>query len=193
MQISFCGYDKNSYERIYVNGDFQHIKNVLQETHRCFAAIKKAPELYINGIIGYDNNKFFIDKTYNFLYSLGYTDENINLVRPNNFGGKVKLHNIPFNTEPENIYICFPLKATLGILWDGTVTACSCYDNDKKMSVGNIIKNSFEEILAGNAYNRIVQCFIDKDLSSLEMCSKCNLAYNPERYQLLPSWLERKE
>lgn len=196
IQISFAGFDKKSYESTYINGDFSFIKTMLVNVKKIFKTSSHAPEILINGVVEYDQPENFVDKTYHFLYSCGYSDAEINIVRPNNFGGKLQAKKIlrDKRISKSNLQLCSVLRDVVGIYWDGKVTACACLDNDRKMLIGNIIYQSITYMRSSNNFNLWVKCFEKKDLTSLEMCSKCDVPYGDERnIKITPSWQQNDE
>lgn len=191
LQISFSGYDKRSYESIYINGHFRDIRKVLNDLKISFEKVQCSPTILINGVCGYPQSTFFVDKTYKFLYSLGYSDYEINIVRPNNFGGKVfNVSSSKKYLSKKNLHLCTVIRDVVGINWDGKVTACACLDNEGEMIIGDIKISSIDEIRKSKYYKRIVECFTNKDLAKLKMCSKCDVPYGQQRnVKILPSWL----
>jgi len=188
FRISFCGFDKKSYETVYIRGQFEKLKNTLTIIKNYFTGTN-APKIMINGIVEYSKGQNYIDNTYYFLESLGYDDNEINLTRPTSFGSKIISQECEkLTSSKELIDVCWPLKSTLGIHCNGDISACSCYDSDKKMIIGNIQADSLKDVYCSNRYTTIINSFHKKDLKTLEMCSKCELAYSPIRYKLQPSW-----
>lgn len=187
LQVSFSGYDQNSYESVYVNGDFQAIKKILTDIKSEFEKVKSPPKVLINGVCDYKQPDEFVDNTYRFLYKFGYSDEEINIVRPNNFGGKKSVDNTV--KRKEKLRFCSVLENVLGVYWDGKVTACACLDNDRKMLIGDILNESIADIRTGERFTKIVECFNQKNLENLEMCKKCDVPYGEERnIKIIPHW-----
>ncbi len=197
LQVSFSGFDKKSYESTYIGGKYEVIRKVLKNCKQHFLKISNPPDILINGVAEHAKTESFVDKTYQFLYNLGYSDTEINIVRPCNFGGKLAQKDIikgDFGikrTTKESLDMCTVLKDVVGVYWDGKVTACACLDNDGKMLMGNIFITSINDMRKSDYFSKIVECFKIKDLSSLEMCSKCDVPYGSERnVKALPSWLK---
>ena len=195
VQISFAGFSKESYESIYVNGKFAEINDVLIALRTIFNTVPNPPEILVNGVVENGNSTEFVDRTYRYLYSCGYSDAEINLVRPNNFGGKrVKEggngHELQSKLlSKSNLQMCTVLRDVVGIFWDGRVTACGCLDNDGRMLIGSVLDESIRDMRKSKLFCEMVECFENKQLDSLEMCSKCDVPYGDERNaKVLPSW-----
>lgn len=192
LQISFAGYNKHTYESVYINGDFNKISDILVYLKRTFLKHDTPPDILVNGVIlQHQQETEYVNRTYRFLYQIGYEDHEINMVRPNNFGGKHLNRNSAIKKDLlQNKYlaVCSVLKDVIGIYHDGAVSACACLDNDRKMVVGHICESSIEGIRQGDKFKDIAKCFENKNLTSLEMCSKCDVPYGSERNEvILPS------
>ncbi|MBI4767552.1 MAG: SPASM domain-containing protein [Deltaproteobacteria bacterium] len=197
LQISFSGFDKESYESIYINGKFSKINEVLLNIKKIFLRHPSPPEILIHGVVEHSRPQKYVDRIYRYLYSCGYSDSEINMVRPTNFGGKkMNMEDNKVGLKSKTILksllqLCTVLTDGVGIYWNGKVTACPCADNDGKMIIGNILEESISDMRKSSYFNNIVRCFEDNNLSSLEMCSKCDIPYTRERNiaAILPSWL----
>ena len=67
---------------------------------------------------------------------------------------------------------CYGLESHIGILADGTVVPC-CLDYAGEISLGNIFKNSLEEILLSEKAQNMVAGFKKRELRE-ELCQKCS-------------------
>lgn len=66
---------------------------------------------------------------------------------------------------------CKGLREQIGILVDGTVVSC-CLDNNGDNNLGNIFKNSLEDIISSKKYQDILNGFRCKELVS-PLCQRC--------------------
>ena len=69
---------------------------------------------------------------------------------------------------------CYGLRDQLGILCDGTVVPC-CLDHEGDLSLGNIHRQSMEEILLGERAQAIYQGFLNGHATET-LCKKCGYA-----------------
>jgi len=180
IQMSFSGYNKESYEKIYIGGDFgRAIKNLRLIAELCK---ENGTNVRINGISLNEEHK---EKTLQFLENIGFNPLVLKIRTPCNFGGKINL-----NKEIDNginsliidrknyvMQTCNILTNRIGIFANGDVTACGCLDVDGEMIIGNILKSGIKQIREGKRYNSILNCFRKGDLSDLKMCSKCDFPY----------------
>jgi len=63
------------------------------------------------------------------------------------------------------------LKTQIGILVDGTVIPC-CLDSNGEIKLGNIFRNSMEDILNSDRYINLQKSFQDRKPCEL-LCQKC--------------------
>lgn len=69
---------------------------------------------------------------------------------------------------------CYGLRDQIGILCDGTVVPC-CLDHNGDIALGNLFRQSMEEILQGPRAEAIYQGFRHRKASE-ELCRKCGYA-----------------
>ncbi len=86
------------------------------------------------------------------------------------FGEKFSWADI--NAEPfQNTGFCYALRDQIGILVDGTVIPC-CLDNDGVINLGNIYKNSLQDIYLGEISQNIINSFSNRKLYH-KLCTTC--------------------
>lgn len=71
----------------------------------------------------------------------------------------------------ENGY-CYALKDQLAILVDGTIVPC-CLDSNGIINLGNIYKNTLEEIINSTRYQKIREGFCNRKVTE-ELCKHCS-------------------
>ena len=71
-------------------------------------------------------------------------------------------------------FFCYGLRDHFGILCDGTVVPC-CLDSDGIINLGNIFKESIDDILTSQRAKAITESF-SKQKASEELCRKCPYA-----------------
>lgn len=82
----------------------------------------------------------------------------------------------PDLTAPEGCgkIFCYGLRDQLGILCDGTAVPC-CLDHDGDLALGNIFRQSMDEILASPRAKAIYEGFRQREAAE-ELCRKCGYA-----------------
>ena len=83
---------------------------------------------------------------------------------------------------------CYGLDTHIGILSDGTVVPC-CLDSEGELSLGNIFKDSLDDILNCELAKKIIQGFKENKSSCL-LCKNCNFRFrfvNKEDYEKIIS------
>ena len=76
--------------------------------------------------------------------------------------------------EGSDQVFCYGLRDQIGILCDGTVVPC-CLDHEGDLALGNLFRNSMEEILATPRAQAIYQGFQNRTAAE-ELCRKCGYA-----------------
>lgn len=76
------------------------------------------------------------------------------------------------NDYLSEIGFCYALRDQLAILVDGTVVPC-CLDSEGIINLGNIYKQSFEEIINSKRYQEMKQGFCNRKVTE-ELCKHCS-------------------
>ena len=66
---------------------------------------------------------------------------------------------------------CLALKEQIAILVDGTVVPC-CLDNNGDIPLGNILKESLEDIL-GNSKSKTIKENFENSIITCDLCKTC--------------------
>lgn len=77
----------------------------------------------------------------------------------------------PEITNHKSCGYCYALKTQLAILSDGTVVPC-CLDSNGMINLGNIFKESIEEIQNKERYQNLKKSFQDRKPSE-KICKSC--------------------
>lgn len=177
IQFSFAGFDKASYERLYVGARFDWVTRNLA---LLIEALKgKRTSLTINGVV---DDEDVLSRTFGFLMTLGADRSIIRIGLPHNWGGTVKA-----GADQGGIYshrridrrsfkLC-PLLGTQGIYVDGRVTACGCIDANGALEIGHIDDEGIAAMRRGPRYQAIVQAFQFGDVSGVPLCQSCEIPY----------------
>ena len=81
----------------------------------------------------------------------------------------------PKITNKKSGGFCHALKTHIAILSDGTVVPC-CLDSEGIIELGNIFKQSFDEIINSNRYQSLKKSFQDRKPSE-ELCKSCTFKH----------------
>jgi radical SAM protein with 4Fe4S-binding SPASM domain len=76
-----------------------------------------------------------------------------------------------FSIKNELLDHCWKMWQSCVITWDGKVVPC-CFDKDAHHVMGDLSKQSFEEIWRGNAYREFRSSLL-RSRSEIEMCKNC--------------------
>lgn len=173
VQASFSGYDKRSYEAIYVGAKFEDSSRKLKKLYDAFRDVGQLRKLAIRGCVLDGTSP---QKHADYITSLGIDLHKISYAcfpQPDNFGGLVDI----MPTKTGQIHLCPILAYNLIVYDDGKVSACACRDSEGVMEIGNIMTEGFVEMRTGPRFQAMLKAFLDKDLSGLSLCSKCDLPH----------------
>jgi radical SAM protein with 4Fe4S-binding SPASM domain len=76
-----------------------------------------------------------------------------------------------YSIKNELLNHCWKMWQGCVITWDGKVVPC-CFDKDAHYVMGDLTKNSFEEIWKGEAYQKFRSTLL-RSRSEIEMCKNC--------------------
>lgn len=172
IQLSFAGYDKASYEQVYVGADFELTAQKIAALWQAIGDLYDhagQPVLTVRGVMYSDIEH----QTRQFLAALGISQDRITLVAPDNFAGRVET--IRNNSGPKPV--CRILREYIGIYDDGTVTACASRDSEGVMQLGNIMHNGLLEMRRSQTYQDMIAAFVKQDFAQSPLCRDCDLAY----------------
>ncbi|MGE5547753.1 MAG: radical SAM protein [Solirubrobacterales bacterium] len=178
VQFSFAGWDKESYEGVYVGSKFERTLENLKGMNAAFPPGGRTA--FAVKAVASGDWKATMKKTQDFL--AGHGIDRIFTFVANNFGGTVQCgsfhekHGVWSNKDLDHQrrMPCRVLLKAVGVFCDGTVTACGCYDSNAELRIGNIMEQGLDEIRQGEAFGRILAAFKDGDISKVPMCGKCD-------------------
>ena len=105
-------------------------------------------------------NKIYNDKNINIADNI-YLDKDIEFTWPNDS-----------NIELDNIGTCYGTRSHIAILSNGIITPC-CLDSEGLINLGNIFKDSIEDVLNNEMYKEIKLGFQNNKVIH-PLCQKCN-------------------
>lgn len=186
IQFSFCGYNEETYQRIYKGGKFEVVvKNII--LMKRYLKGHNQTQFVVNGVCD-SNDQELADRTRDLLNNLGVEDHEMRIILPHNFGGTAHFDEMQrfgeiysFKQIPkQHLSICQVLAKTPGILWDGRISACGCLDHKGQLALGNIKINSLREARKSEAFKIISDSFRKGDVSGIPLCNSCDVPYGGE-------------
>lgn len=178
VQFSFAGWDKDSYEGVYVGAKFER---TLENLIALNAALPPGGRTNFSvKAVAAGDWKSTLDQTKAFLS--GHGIDRVYTIVANNFGGTVQcgefhpahgVWSLKSITHHRRMPCRVLLKA-VGVFCDGTVTACACYDSNAELKIGHIMEQPLAAIRQGDKFRAIVEAFRTGDVSNVPMCGKCD-------------------
>ena len=181
IQFSFAGWDKASYERVYVGARFEQVLANLLALQSATRGTRTA--FFVKAVVAGDDWAEVSRRTRAFLAEQDV--EAVFTVAANNFGGTVQCGRFHprwgvWSLKPLDHQRRMPCRIMLnavGVFCDGTVTACGCYDANAELKIGHILEQGLAEIRRGPAFRRILDSFRSGELGSLPLCRACDDAF----------------
>lgn len=188
LQLSFCGYDRESYELVYVGANFDRVVENLRIVQRVFAERSPDTIVVVNGV-SLHRDSAFVERSIAFVRSLGFRTDQIEIKLPNNFGGLyagspveqtrgIHTYKDLRGLKPE---LCSVLVNNPGVYVDGRVTACGCLDNSSALIIGDIKTELLREMRYGARYELLLNRFMSGDISDVPLCADCDVPYCESR------------
>jgi sulfatase maturation enzyme AslB (radical SAM superfamily) len=178
IQFSFAGWDKESYESVYIGSKFERTLENLRNLQEAVRGTRT--DFFVKAVVADRNWAEVSRKTRDFLTGQGI--EKVFTVAANNFGGTVKCgdfnqrHGVWTlkNLDHQRRMPCRIFLSAVGVYCDGTVTACGCYDSNAQLRIGHIMEQSLAEIRHGEPFQRLLEAFRSGDLTGVPMCGACD-------------------
>ena len=199
IQFSFAGYDKETYETVYVGARFEQVSENLRQLAEAINGNDLHTTLVVNGCYTEDLRPFagpeeFAGRTRDFLTALGVIGPRIqiNLQLPHNFAGAISPTQAGegmaasssaeagqswYRTTDAKPPLCDILAKSVGIYADGKVTGCGCLDYNGELHLGDITKQNLKDIREGEDFSRLIDDFAAGDLAAIPLCRDCDLPY----------------
>ncbi|MBI5194532.1 MAG: radical SAM protein [Nitrospirae bacterium] len=201
--FSFDGYEKEVYEKIRVNANFEktlgNIKAFLEEKKRrgskkpyvVFQVIefgvdenerdKNVPAI---GNISVDRRGFLTPPEQTketFLKNFeGLPIDRSSIIQPHTFGGKVRREQgRGFRPVGQRYVPCTFLWYSMSIRWDGMAVPC-CVDLSGEMPVGDVRKDSLLKIWNGNVLAGMRGKIAKGEYAGISLCSNCDILWKEQ-------------
>ncbi len=197
FEISFCGYDKQSYENVYVGANFEHTVECIKYVHDKITLLENPPSFAALGVM-ISNDISYAQKTRLFLKSLGLEDSEMLFLIADNFRGnsdygiyhpRIKASSL-MPIDDSCPILCDWLTDQWVTYTDGKVAPCGCRNHLGLVTLGNIYENSLSYMADNFEYRNIIDCFCNGDIRSAKLCSKCDIPYR--RFHSEKFWDGRK-
>lgn len=202
IQFSFGGYNKETYETVYVGGKWEQITENLKRTVSLIKEKKAKTSIVINGCYAKELERIcspnsYIARTKAFLRSIGIWEPEcqIRIQLPHNFANNIEviastaseLTNSSYVKKTTRPGLCRVLQHAPGVYFDGKVTACGCLDPNGELNIGDITESSLKEIRESSNYQNYIKDFVKGDFSNMNLCAQCDIPYydNPDESPFL--------
>lgn len=177
ISFSFDGYDKETYEKIRVNANFDKTLNNIATLLKLKREMKKKSPYTILEVIEFPEYAQEMDqakrKKFQMKLDSMHLDEFI-IKKLHNWAGDYSLKTEKKNSE--NYLPCtFPWYASV-ILWDGTVVPCP-QDFFGNYQVGNVSNNMLSELWNNDKMVSLRKKMVNKDIQDLKPCAQCDRLY----------------
>lgn len=182
--ISIDGTTQDTYQSYRVGGS---LEKVIEGTKNIIAAKKQlrssTPHVVFQFLV-VRPNEHQIDDVYRIARELGvdqvvlktaqiYDYKNGSDLIPQNekYSRYKKNNDNSYSIKNGLLNQCWKMWQGCVITWDGKVVPC-CFDKDAQYVMGDLTKNSFEEIWKGDAYQNFRSTLL-RSRSEIEMCKNC--------------------
>ena len=184
--FSFDGYEKDVYEKIRVNANFEktlgNIKGFLEEKKR--RGVKKPYVVF--QMIEFGEMGLFSDERKDenrkaFFKALeGLPIDKISLIQPHTFGGKIQREDGKgFRGVGPRYVLCTFLWYSMSIRWDGTAVPC-CVDLAGDMPLGYVRKDSLLEIWNGSRLMDLRSKIASRQYKDVPLCRGCDILWKEQ-------------
>lgn len=181
--FSFDGYEKDVYEKIRVNANFEktlgYIREFLEEKKRrggrkpfvVFQVIE------FSNLTGAGKEK----EREAFLTSLkGLPVNRFSFIKPHTFGGKIERKESKAFRKMTPVYVpCTFLWYSMTVRWDGTVVPC-CVDLAGDLPAGDLNEKSLMEVWNGPVLTDLREKIANKRYLEVSLCRSCDILWKEQ-------------
>jgi len=179
--FSFDGYEKEVYEKIRINANFEktlgNIRGFLEEKKRRGSG---KPYVVFQVI---EFNRDDSEKRNAFLKGLdGLPIDKLSLIAPHTFGGKISQNGDKKFRKVGRKYVpCTFLWYSMSIKWDGTVVPC-CVDLAGDMPLGDVRKESLLKIWNGQGLIELREKIASGKYTDVPLCRGCDILWKEQLF-----------
>jgi len=181
--FSFDGYEKEIYESIRVNANFdktlKNIKSFLEEkkargSDKPFVVFQVIEFTDLTGKEKEKERKAFMKKLE------GLPVDRFSLIQPHTFGGKIEREEEKgFRPMGRRYVPCTFLWYSMSVRWDGMVVPC-CVDLAGEMPLGDANKESLIEIWNGPSLMNLRNKIATKHYQEVRLCRGCDILWKEQ-------------
>jgi radical SAM protein with 4Fe4S-binding SPASM domain len=173
ITISFDGYSKETYEKIRKKLKFEIVKkNVLKLIETKKKKKKNNPKINLV-LVELEENKKEIKQFYN---EWNKKVDSINIINMRNWANDIQKEgtkeSFHFNKKMKR-KPCALIWQKMIVDWNGDVVLC-CDDWNHSTILGNLKKQTIEEIWKGEKLKKIREAHIKREFWKIPLCSNCN-------------------
>ena len=177
ISFSFDGYDKETYEKIRVNANFDETLNNIANLLKLKREMNKKSPYTILEVIEFpeytQEMKQAKRKKFQMKLNSMHLDEFI-IKKLHNWAGDYSLETE--KKKSKNYLPCtFPWYASV-ILWDGTVVPCP-QDFFGNYQIGNVSANMLSELWNNDKMISLRKKMVNEDIQDLKSCANCDRLY----------------
>lgn len=181
--FSFDGYEKDVYEKIRVNANYEktlgNIKAFLEEKKRRggrkpYVVFQMIEFTNLTGGEKRHKREAFLRQFE------GLPIDKFSMIKPHTFGGKIEREEgKAFRALGERYVPCTFLWYSMSIRWDGTVVPC-CVDLAGEMPVGDIWRESLIGVWNGPVLTYLRRKIAAGEYQDLTLCSGCDILWKEQ-------------
>ena len=166
IRISLFGTTKDTYEKIHRGLSFEVVQ---ENVARLFNMRQQAKDSKLKIEMYFllmDENRYQMK---DFLNKYENMADEVSVWKPHNWGDGRRYREI----SGQKMNCGRPFRGPVQIQWDGVVVPC-CFDYDSKMPLGDLNKQSLEEVLSGREYNLLRDAHKNGNFSKFPFCDLCD-------------------
>jgi radical SAM protein with 4Fe4S-binding SPASM domain len=173
ITISFDGYSRETYEKIRKNLKFDIVKNNILNLIETRRKMKKMNPRINLVLVELEENKREIKQFYE---EWSKKVDGINIINMRNWANDIKKEgtkeSFHFNKKMKR-KPCALIWQKMIVDWNGDVVLC-CDDWNHSTVLGNLKKQTIEEIWKGDKIKKIKEAHVKGEFSKIPLCSGCN-------------------
>jgi len=182
--ISLDGTDQETYQAYRVGGNMEKVLEGARNILKWRKELKSKTPYVVFQFLVVKPNEHQIPEVHALAKSIGvdnvllktaqiYDYENGSDLMPtiDKYSRYRKLSNGTWEIKNQLMNHCWKMWNSCVVTWDGKVVPC-CFDKDAHYTLGDLKKNTFEEIWRSDAYNNFRQSIL-RSREEIEICKNC--------------------
>ncbi len=181
IRLSFYGATKEEYEKVMVGGKFEQTEKNIQlaaEMRKKYGQKVISPTMK-EEMLSPEISMFYLEfsketteESEGMKKFLDYTKpfaDYIEVWRPHNFGDGRSYREV----KAEKTSCGRPFNGPIQINWKGIIVPC-CYDYNEEIPLGNVAQETVEEVVRGNAYEKLRESHATGKFEMVPYCDQCD-------------------